>query len=235
MSVGRIGAVAPALNEEATVAAVVRGLRECGVHEVVVVDGGSSDATREAAREAGATLLVEPRRGYGRACLVGLARLAQNPPEAVVFVDADGSDDLDDLPALLAALETADLVVGSRVLGARGGRVEEGALTPVQRWGNALACGLVRARWGVAWTDLGPFRVIRWPALQALGMRDETWGWTVEMQARAARAGLRCAEVPVAYRRRAAGESTISGTVSGSARAGAKILWTVGALALGRR
>ena len=125
--------------------------------------------------------------------------------------------------------------MGSRVLGAREGRVEAGALTPVQRLGNRLACALVRWRWGVAWTDLGPFRAVRWRALDSLGMQDETWGWTVEMQARASRQRLRCAEVPVAYRQRRAGASTISGTLSGSVRAGAKILWTVGALALGRR
>ena len=230
-----LGAVIPALDEAETVGAVVRALRAHGVERVVVVDGGSRDGTPERAREAGARVIREERRGYGRACLAGVRALAEPPPEAVVFVDADGSDDVDDLPALLDALATHDLVVGSRALGAREGRVQRGALTPVQRLGNALACGLVRARWGVAWTDLGPFRVVRWGALAALGMADETWGWTVEMQARAARAGLRCAEVPVAYRRRSAGASTISGTVSGSVRAGAKILWTVGALALGRR
>lgn len=231
----RLGAVVPALNEAETVGAVVLALRQRGVQTVVVVDGGSRDHTACQARQSGATVIVERRRGYGRACLAGLAALAEDPPEAVVFMDADGSDDPDDLPALLDALDANDLVVGSRTMGARAGRVQRGALTPVQRLGNALACRLVRARWGVTWTDLGPFRAVRWDALTTLGMADETWGWTVEMQARAARAGLRCAEVPVAYRRRQAGESTISGTVSGSVRAGAKILWTVGVLAVGRR
>ncbi len=231
----RLAAIVPAWNEAATVGPVVRALREGGAERVLVVDGGSRDGTPALAAEAGAEVIHEPRRGYGRACLAGLAALSPAPPDAVVFADADGADDPADLAALADALAGADLVVGSRVLGARTGRVERGALTPVQRWGNALACSLVRARWGVAWTDLGPFRAIRWDALQRLGMRDETWGWTVEMQARAAREGLRCAEVPVAYRRRRAGESTISGTLSGSARAGAKILWTVGALAAGAR
>lgn len=229
-----LAAIVPTLGEVTTVGGVVRGLRVRGVGRVIVVDGGSTDGSPEAAREAGAEVIVEPRRGYGRACLAGLAVLAHDPPEAVVFADADGSDDLDDLPALLAALRTADLVVGSRALGEREGRVEPGALTPVQRWGNQLASGLLRARWGARWTDLGPFRAIRWDALCALDMSDETWGWTVEMQAKASREGLRCAEVSVAYRQRQAGVSTISGTVSGSVRAGAKILWTVGRLAVGR-
>lgn len=231
-----VAAVIPAWNEAETVGAVVAGLFQRGVGRVVVVDGGSTDGTPEAARDAGADVIVEPRRGYGLACLRGLAALDAHPPEAVVFVDADGSDDLGDLPALLDALASgADLVVGSRVLGQREGRVEAGALTPLQGFGNRLACALVRGLWRVPWTDLGPFRVIRWEALQALGMRDTTWGWTVEMQARASRQRLRCAEVPVGYRQRRAGVSTISGSLSGSARAGAKILWTVGALALGRR
>lgn len=227
-------AIVPALDEAATVGGVVRGLRAAGAAAVVVVDGGSSDATAEAARRAGATVLTEARRGYGRACLTGIAHAAALAPDAVAFADADGADDPADLAALLAPLAagTADLVVGSRVLGARAGRVAPGALSPHQRLGNAVACGLVRARWGERWTDLGPFRAITWPALQALGMRDTTWGWTVEMQVRAARRGLRGAEVPVAYRPRAAGASKISGSVVGSARAGARILWTVGAHAL---
>ncbi len=229
-----LAAIVPTLGEVTTVGGVVRGLKARGVDRVIVVDGGSTDGSPEAARASGAEVIVEPRRGYGRACLAGLAALRSAPPEAVIFADADGSDDLDDLPALLAALRHHDLVVGSRALGEREGRVEPGALTPVQRWGNHLASGLLRLRWGAQWTDLGPFRVIRWDALQALDMRDETWGWTVEMQAKASRVGLRCAEVPVGYRQRQAGVSTISGTVSGSVRAGAKILWTVGALAVGK-
>lgn len=227
----RVSVVIPARDEEVSVGAVVRGLpREaCGVVEVVVVDNGSRDGTAAAARAAGATVVAEPRAGYGRACLAGLAHVARQPPDVVAFVDADLSDDPADLAALLAPIRRgeADLVIGSRVLGQRAGRVERGALLPQARWGNALACALVRARWGARFTDLGPFRAVRWPALQALGMRDETFGWTVEMQVRAVRAGLRCAEVPVAYRRRV-GRSKITGTVSGTVRAGAKILWTVG-------
>ena len=200
---------------------------------VVVVDNGSQDATARRARDAGARVVSEPRAGYGRACLAGLAHLARDPPEIVVFADADRSDDPADLAALVAPIAAgdADLVIGSRRLGQRAGRVEPGALLPQARWGNALACALMRLRWGARFTDLGPFRAARWDALERLGMADPTFGWTVEMQVRALRAGLAWAEVPVAYRRRV-GRSKISGTVNGTVRAGAKILWTVGAHAV---
>jgi len=229
-----VAVVIPARDEAASVAGVVRAIAaQPGVVEVVVADNGSRDATAAIARAAGATVVAEPRAGYGRACLAGLAHVRKNPPDVVAFVDADASDDPADLAAILAPFRagTADLVIGSRVLGQRAGRAEPGALLPQARWGNALACALIRLRWGEPFTDLGPFRAVRWDAYQALGMRDETFGWTVEMQVRAARAGLRCAEVPVAYRKRV-GKSKITGTVNGTVRAGAKILWTVGAHAL---
>ena len=229
-----VAVVVPARDEAPSVGAVVAGLRAALPDaEVVVVDNGSRDATAAVARAAGAVVVAEPRAGYGRACLAGLGRLAADPPDVVVFADADLSDDPADLAALVAPIAAgeADLVIGSRVLGQRAGRVEPGALLPQARWGNALACALVRARWGARFTDLGPFRAVRWSALERLGMRDETFGWTVEMQVRAVRAGLRCAEVPVAYRRRV-GVSKITGTVRGTVRAGAKILSTIGAHAL---
>ena len=210
--------------------AVVREMLATGlVGEVVVTDNGSRDETAAEARAAGATVVSEPRAGYGRACLAGLAEVRRRPPEVVVFVDADRSDDPADLGALLAPFvhDEADLVIGSRVLGQRAGRVETGALLPQARWGNALACALMRLRWGARFTDLGPFRAIRWEAYERLGMRDETFGWTAEMQVRAVRAGLRTTEVPVAYRKRV-GKSQITGTVNGTVRAGTKILWTVG-------
>ncbi len=222
----RVDAVIPALDEEASLPRVLAALRGRGLRQVVVVDNGSSDATFAAARDGGAVALFERRRGYGSACLRALEHLEADPPDAVVFLDADGADDPDDLPALLAPLEVgaADLVVGSRVRGER----EPGALLPQARLGNLLACTLLRRLYGVEFTDLGPFRAITWAALDRLQMSDTGMGWTVEMQARAARLGLRAVEVPVRYRRRRTGRSKVAGNLKGSVRAGAKILWTIG-------
>lgn len=229
----------PALNEEASIGLVLADLPP--VREVVVIDNGSTDNTTAVARDAGATVLAEPQRGYGRACLTGVEHVraqaaAGDAPDVVAFVDADYSDHPDELPHLLALIERgeADLVIGSRILGQRRGWVEPGALLPQARVGNRLACALMRWRWDAAFTDLGPFRAIRWPALRDLGMADEDFGWTVEMQVRALRAGLRCTEVPVHYRRRV-GVSKITGTVTGSVRAGLKILGTIGGHAFSAR
>ncbi len=174
------------------------------------------------AREGGARVVHEPRRGYGSACLAGIAALDR--PDIVVFLDGDASDDPSDLPALLAPLlrDDADLVIGSRTLGAR----ERGALLPQAIVGNWIATRLIAAFWGVRFTDLGPFRAIRAEALRRLDMRDRDFGWTVEMQVKAARAGLRCTEVPVRYRQRV-GRSKITGTLAGTLRASHKILFTI--------
>ena len=230
-----VDVIIPARDEADSVAAVLAAIPRWGdgwrVRRVVVVDNGSVDGTAAVARAAGADVVVEGVAGYGRACLAGIASLRSAPPGAVVFLDADNSDDPRELPALLAPLlsRDADMVIGSRVLGVR----EAGAFTSVQLFGNRLASALLRLFWGVQATDLGPFRVVLWPALESLGMRDRDFGWTVEMQARAARAGLRIREVAVSYRRRRFGRSKIAGTVSGSLRAGWKIVTTLVRVRLG--
>jgi glycosyltransferase involved in cell wall biosynthesis len=225
-----VAVVIPALNEERPLGQVLAELPRSAVREVVVVDNGSTDRTAGVARAAGATVVSEPRRGYGAACLAGLAHLRGHPPGVVAFLDADASDDPTQLPEVLAPIleGRADLVIGSRT---RGGH-EPGSLTAAQVAGNRLAVILLRLLFGVRATDLGPFRAIRWEALERLGMRDRDYGWTVEMQARAARAGLRTVEVPVRYRRRL-GRSKISGTVRGALGAGWKILFTIARVRLG--
>jgi glycosyltransferase involved in cell wall biosynthesis len=216
----------PARDEERALPLVLAELPRALVRHVVVVDNGSSDRTAAVAERAGAVVVREPRPGYGSACLAGLAWIAARPvpPEVVVFLDADHSDHPDELPALLRPIEEdrAALVVGSRVLGRR----ERFALLPQARFGNWLASRLIRLRYGVRVTDLGPFRAIRWDALVSLRMADRDFGWTAEMQVKAARAGLPMVEVPVSYRRRI-GASKITGTLSGSVRAGLKILATI--------
>jgi glycosyltransferase involved in cell wall biosynthesis len=220
----RIAVIIPALDEERSLPKVLAEVPRSLASEVVVVDNGSRDRTAEVAKAAGATVLSEPRAGYGQACLTGIAHLETEPPEIVVFVDGDYSDRAWEMTELVAPIAEgkADFVVGSRVLGKR----ERGALAPHARCGNWLATRLLRLLYGYRFTDLGPFRAIRYETLLALGMRDRDYGWTAEMQARAARAGVRCAEVPVSYHRRI-GRSKITGTVRGTVMAGYKILTTI--------
>ncbi len=218
----------PAHNEARSIGLVLGEIPAGLVQEVVVVDNASTDNTAAAAHAAGATVIAEPRPGYGRACLAGLAYYAAQPagrtPEIIVFLDGDHSDFPEEMPALLAPIlnGAAEMVIGSRALGQR----ERGALLPQQRFGNWLASRLLRLRYGGTHTDLGPFRAIQAEALVRLGMVDTNYGWTVEMQVKAARLGLRVAEVPVRYRRRI-GVSKVSGTVRGTLGAGYKILWTI--------
>ncbi len=220
--------VIPALNEEQSLPFVLRDLPP--VHLVIVVDNGSTDATASVARRFAAHVVHEPQRGYGAACLAGLAFVRRQVAAAelddpiVVFLDADYSDHPDLLTELTEPIARgdADLTLGSRLRGNR----QRGAMPAQSVWGNRLACCLMSLLWQTNYTDLGPFRAIAWGKLEQLGMRDSGYGWTIEMQIKAARAKLRVKEVAVPYRCRI-GRSKISGTLGGSVRAGAKILWTV--------
>lgn len=224
----RIGVVIPTRNEANAlprVLAAMPGFVDC----VVVGDFDSSDGTPEIARTLGAVVVGVSGPGYGRACLEAIAALP--PVDIIVFVDGDAADDLSAMERLVAPIVdgTADFVLGSRVLGRR----ERGSLTPQQIFGNWLACSLLRLRWGTTFTDLGPFRAIRSVTLRKLSMSDANYGWTVEMQIKSASLGKRAIEIPVDYRRRI-GTSKVSGTVAGSIKAGAKILWVIGREALER-
>lgn len=214
-------------NEQDSIALVLKDLPS--VAEVIVVDNGSTDDGPKIASQSGATVIHEPQRGYGKACLTGIAYLAgrahANPDSAiVVFVDADYSDHPDEMPKLVQPIveEDFDFVVGSRSAGSR----EQGAMHFQAIFGNWLACSLMNRMLGSRFTDLGPFRAIRYRSLIGLEMQDENFGWTIEMQIKACHRGLRIKEVPVSYRRRI-GVSKISGTVSGTIQAGYKILYTI--------
>ncbi len=227
----RLIVLIPAFNEARSIGQVIGDLPADLVDEVVVVNNASTDETEDNARAAGATVLHEARRGYGNACLCGIAYARTRSPEVVVFLDGDYSDHPEELALLVAPIlrGEADFVVGSRMLGRR----ERGAMLPQALVGNRLACGLMRLFWNARWTDLGPFRALRWDALEALDMQDRTYGWTIEMQIKAVEAGLRCTEVPVSYRRRV-GVSKITGTVRGTLGASWKILSTIFRFALTR-
>lgn len=222
--------IIPAFNEARAIGRVIDDVPDM-VDEIVVVNNASTDETGDNARAAGATVVREPNQGYGNACLRGIEYARRKQPDVIVFLDGDYSDHPDEMSRLLAPIlnDDADFVVGSRIRG----EAEPGAMLPQARIGNGLACTLMRWIWGARYTDLGPFRAIRFQDLLALDMQDQTFGWTIEMQIKAVEAGLRVREVPVSYRKRV-GVSKITGTLSGTVKASVKILWTIARFALRR-
>jgi glycosyltransferase involved in cell wall biosynthesis len=229
-AVARISVVIPALNEAESIAAVVRGCLATNLpREVIVVDNGSTDRTADNARAAGARIISETKAGYGRACTAGIRALSPEC-EIVVFLDGDGSD----CPEMMAELvrpilnREKDFVIGSRTRGRR----EPGSMNLQQRFAGRLAGWLVSILYGVRYTDMCPFRAIRREALDRLPMREETYGWNLEMQMKAARGGLRILEVPVNHRCRTGGVSKVSGTLRGSIAAGRRIILTLLRIAL---
>jgi len=220
--------IIPALNEEMSIGKVIADIPRDLASEVVVTDNGSTDRTADVAAGAGATVLTEERRGYGYACMKGIEYAGSKPkgerPDIIVFLDGDYSDYPEEMPLLVKPIieDGFDIIIGSRTKGDR----ERGALLPQALFGNALATALIKWLYGVSFTDLGPFRAVRFDKLLELGMSDMTYGWTVEMQIKAAKKGLRCGEAPVSYRKRI-GVSKVTGTLGGTVRAGYKILWTI--------
>jgi glycosyltransferase involved in cell wall biosynthesis len=215
--------IIPAFNEENSVGKVIEAIPKEIISEIIVVNNNSNDETRINALSAGATVLDEPRQGYGYACLKGMEYLSQKsiPPVIVVFLDADYSDFPEEMPLLIYPIthHGFDLVIGSRAEGNK----EKGSMTIQQLFGNWLATSLINLFYGFRYSDLGPFRAIRYDRLIELDMQDKTYGWTVEMQLKAARMNMRILEVPVSYRVRI-GKSKVSGTLKGTVMAGYKIL-----------
>lgn len=223
----KIKVIIPAFNEQNAVGKVIGDIPEDLVDEIIVVNNASTDETAKRAEEKGATVLQETRKGYGFACLKGIEYVSSKMndlPDIIVFIDADYSDYPEEIAMLIEPIITdgVDLVIGSRALGQR----ESGAMTIPQIFGNWLATTLLNLFYGVSFTDLGPFRAIKFQQLMALNMQDTTFGWTVEMQLKAAKQKLDCIEVPVNYRKRI-GFSKISGTIKGTILAGYKIIWTI--------
>ncbi len=220
----KIIVIIPALNEGASIGLVLDDLPRELVNQVVVVDGGSQDDTVEVARKKGAVVLQGPTLGYGHACQVGLQYAKKHKPDLIVFLDGDYSDYPEEISLLVEPIlkGKADFVLGSRLMGQR----EKGAMPIHAVWGNIFSCFLVKLFYGYQYTDLGPFRAIRHEKLEQLYMSDLNYGWTAEMQVKAVKAGLRILEVPVKYRKRV-GISKISGSISGSIKAGIKIIFTI--------
>ena len=222
MSYPRVSVVIPVFNEQDAITSVIADLPHHLLTEIIVVDNGSTDQTAHLAARAGARVVNESRRGYGSACLKGIA--SADKPDIIAFIDGDYSDHPEEMTGILEPIfaNRAEFVVGSRTRGEN----EPGALLPQAVFGNWLATALISAFFGVDYTDLGPFRAIRKETLDRLDMRDTTFGWTVEMQVKAAKSRIRTVEVPVSYRKRI-GVSKITGTLQGTVKAGWKILFTI--------
>ncbi len=221
-----VDVIIPVYNEEGSIGLVIGDIPKEIVNEVVVVNNLSTDNSVEVAKRAGATVVDQDKRGYGNACLKGIEYVDAKAvkPDILVFLDGDYSDHPEELPALLKPIieDDYDLVIGSRTTGSQ----EKGAMLPQAVFGNFLATSLIRLFYGFTFTDLGPFRVIKYESLKSLEMQDTTFGWTVEMQVKALKKGLKCIEVPVSYRKRI-GVSKITGTLTGTVKAGYKIIWTI--------
>ena len=217
-----IALILPARNEALALPSVLKDIPP-EVDHVIIVDNGSVDVTAKVAYEHGASVISEPVPGYGRACLAAFETLNEIAPDIVAFVDADGSDDISRLLELIDPIISgyADLVLEQRIPS------EPEAMSTQQRFGNHLATTLIHVIWGHLYNDLGPMRAIQWSSLQSLDMKDQDYGWTVEMQIKALKRGLRVHEYPLPYRKRAAGRSKVSRTLQGTVRAGFKILWVI--------
>ncbi len=224
--ISKIYVIIPALNEENAIVKVINHLPKELIQEIIVVNNGSTDKTAYNAQNAGATVISEPIKGYGKACLAGISYLKNKilPQDIIVFLDGDFSDYPQQLNEIIAPIinQNKDMVIGSRVLG----NAAKNALMPVQKFGNALSTILIKIIYGYTFTDLGPFRAITYKAFNTLKMKDQNYGWTVEMQVKAAKLKLKCTEVPVDYKVRI-GQSKVSGTIKGSILAGTKILYTI--------
>lgn len=221
-----IDVIIPAFNEQGSIGKVVSDIPKALVREIIVVNNNSTDQTEKVALDVGATVILDSRRGYGSACLKGLAhvRAKEIKPDIVVFLDGDYSDHPEEMTLLVNPIlnNKMDMVIGSRALGKR----EKGSMMPQQKFGNWLATSLLKLLYKISYTDLGPFRAITWTALEKLNMQDTNFGWTVEMQLKAAKQKMNITEIPVSYRKRI-GVSKIAGTLKGTILAGYKIIFTI--------
>lgn len=221
-----IDVIIPAYNEESSIGFVVRDIPKELVRDIIVCNNNSTDSTKEVAIEAGATVILAAKKGYGSACLEGIEYIKrkETAPDIIVFIDGDYSDHPKEMVDVVAPIinEDMDMVIGSRAMG----NLESGSMMPQQIFGNWLATTLIKFFYKYTFTDLGPFRAIKYQKLLDIKMNDPDFGWTVEMQVKAAKYKLKCTEVPVNYRRRI-GVSKVSGTIKGTILAGHKIIWTI--------